>query len=443
MKYIPCTTLYKGLNWTFTRQKPYFWKMEDEKQLLLQKCLRSIETKLGWGSAHNWTHQDFLNLSDRIQEETGEPLSYITLKRVWGKVAYNSFPNSNTLNTLVRFLGYESWRTYETKAQNETPARLPGFSWGRALALGALFIFVLLIVPGAKTKVRLDPADFAFSSRKVVSEGIPNTVVFDIEATQSPDDSVIVQQSWDRRRRTTISKYQSQHTSIYYFPGFFEAKLVVADQVVREHALHITTDGWYCAVQREAGPPVYFSLDEVSRDGRLELSSKQVRKRNITLQPEPPLTRIGNVREFGGLTMDNFVFEAVFRNTYAEGSAACQHTRVYLLGQGGVTWVDFSVPGCTSALSLNFADHHADGKRVDLSAFGVDFTDFANLRIEVVDGEGKVFLNDLLVYQVPGLIRAVPIKGIDFRFEGLGAVERATLSHPDQKSLVLSDSFGD
>ncbi|MCO6490779.1 MAG: hypothetical protein J5I98_20345 [Phaeodactylibacter sp.] len=79
----------------------------------LDKCIKDIEAKLGWGNGVQWTHQDFLNLSEKIQEETGEPLSYITLKRVWGKVAYHSFPNSNTLNVLARFLGYDSWRAFQ------------------------------------------------------------------------------------------------------------------------------------------------------------------------------------------------------------------------------------------------------------------------------------------------------------------------------------------
>ena len=426
---------------------------QDTKQLSLQKCLRAIEAKLGWGSGRSWTHQDFLNLSDRIQEETGDPLSYITLKRVWGKVAYKSFPNTNTLNTLVRFLGYESWRTYEMaqqKTPTTTPARprwrslpaaLPRSGWIRFLGLGAFVGILLLVVQGAKTTVQLNPDDFQFSSRKVVSQGIPNSVVFDLDASESPYDSVIIQQSWDKRRRTAITRDQSQHTSIYYFPGFFQAKLIVGDQVVQEHPLHITTDGWYCAVQQAEGAPVYFAAEEVSRDDRLELSLQQAEEHNIQMQPQVPLTRIGNVREFDDLRMDNFIFEAIFRNTYGEGSAACRQTRVYLLGEGGVIWLDFSAPGCVSALSHNFVDHYADGRRLDLSAFGVDFSEDVHLRINVLDGVGEVYLDEELVYEVPGLIRAIPIKGIDFRFSGLGAVAQASLRHPERTIPLLSDNF--
>ena len=412
----------------------------------LDKCIKEIEAKLGWGNGAQWTHQDFLNLSEQIEEETGEPLSYITLKRIWGKVAYNSLPNSNTLNTLAHFLGYDSWRGFlhchrqEVKpGQTVKPSRKNRkWAWN-LVGIAVLGFIALVIILSAKGRPNLNPEDFQFSCKKVVSQGIPNSVVFNIDAKKSPYDSVVVQQSWDTRLRTTIPKDQSQHTSIYYFPGYFDAKLVVGEEVVQEQSLHITTDGWYCAVQQEA-VPAYFPVEEIRQQGRLELGPDQLRSRNISLQPRPPLTRMGNCRDFDGLMADNFVFEAKVRNTYKEGSAVCQNTRIYLLCQGTAIWITLTAKGCVSSASLNFVNHYASGKKKDLSAFGVDFNRDVHVRMECIEGKASIFLDGNLIYSIKEQIQPVAIKGIDFRFEGLGAVDDVKLGRPGA-DWVFQDSF--
>src|SRR5580693_3558184 len=80
----------------------------DETLIRLVKQL--FEEKTGWGDSETWTNQDFLQLSELIRDETGITISYVTLKRVWGKVRYDSLPNTHTLNTLAQFLGYDNWR---------------------------------------------------------------------------------------------------------------------------------------------------------------------------------------------------------------------------------------------------------------------------------------------------------------------------------------------
>src|SRR6195952_1474094 len=85
-------------------------------EFLIEKTKKLYESRTGWGDSDDWTNQDFVILSDKIQERTGVAISHVTLKRVWGKVKYESLPNTHTLDTLVQFLGYENWRDF--KSQN-------------------------------------------------------------------------------------------------------------------------------------------------------------------------------------------------------------------------------------------------------------------------------------------------------------------------------------
>jgi hypothetical protein len=87
-------------------------------EFLIEKTIKLFECETGWGDSLEWTNQDFVVLSEKIQERTGEALSYVTLKRVWGKVKYDSIPTTHTRDTLVRFLGFENWRDF--RSQNNT-----------------------------------------------------------------------------------------------------------------------------------------------------------------------------------------------------------------------------------------------------------------------------------------------------------------------------------
>ena len=247
-------------------------------ELLLTKAKKLIEAKLNWGDSSDWTNQDFVVLSEKIQEQLNIPLSHVTLKRIWGKVKYESLPNTHTLNTLVQFIGYENWRAFkikngngsqlpETSATAEHQQKPPGLSISRRffrvvdIASTIILLICCIVLFVQAKRWQLNPDEYAFSSKKIVSVGVPNTVVFDYDATKSPTDIVIIQQSWDHRRRTNVSKNDRQHTSIYYFPDYYRAKLIVGNQIVKEHELFIKSDGWLTAVNTEP-VPVYFKKED-------------------------------------------------------------------------------------------------------------------------------------------------------------------------------------
>ena len=84
-------------------------------QGLMRQVKRLFEEKTGWGDSDLWNNQDFLELRGMILDETGIVLSHVTLKRIWGKVRYESLPHTSTLNAIVQFLGYRNWREFCVK----------------------------------------------------------------------------------------------------------------------------------------------------------------------------------------------------------------------------------------------------------------------------------------------------------------------------------------
>ena len=77
------------------------------------------------------------------------------------------------------------------------------------------------------------------------------------------------------------------------------------------------------------------------------------------------------------------------------------------------------------------------GKKKDLSVFGTDFNDFVNVKIESADGKAKIFMNDVLTYEIDVKKRA-KIIGIYFAFEGTGSVDFVKLK---SEKAVFEDQF--
>ncbi len=424
-------------------------------EILIEKAKRLYEDKTGWGASEEWTNQDFVILSEKIQERTGVALSHVTLKRVWGKVKYDSLPNTHTLDTLVQFLGYGNWREFKSQngngntgkekvmeivingngngahhmASKALPARKrkipykPMLITATALMVAALIMYLKWWSPRAVAK-----SDYSFSSKKVVSEGLPNSVVFNFDATKSPYDSVIIQQSWDPHRRAKVSKWQHQFTSIYYLPEYYTAKLIVGGKIVSVHHLLIKSNGWLSVVMQDP-VPVYFSRQDATKDGKLSLSAEVIQSRNIKMQPSPPTVIYSNVTDMGEIYTNDFTFETSIRNDYREGAAACQNTNIYILCEGSAIAIPLCAKGCVSNLNLLFTNYFASGKQQDLSAFGVDFSSFVKVKIECKSGRGIIFINDKPIYTVSKDIIKSKIIGFDFSFDGTGSVDYVKLNN--------------
>jgi hypothetical protein len=408
------------------------------EELLLNKLKAAVELQLGWGDGHTWSNQDFIDLSAHVFLKTKVNLSTSTLKRVWGRVSYSSTPSTTTLDTLSRFSGYESWRDFKLKAGSDAqePAEQPTKSKFKKYALIALSISLTiaigLFLSWQLKRPDLNPDDFQFSSKTVVTAGVPNSVIFDFDASSAPVDSVIIQQSWNPEFQTKVPKNQKRHTSIYYYPNHFIAKLIVGDQIVKEHNLLIRSNGWLpLIVQKPA--PIYLELKNVRKRGKLEIAATDVISKNVSLSPDPPTVMFTNVRDFGDIYTDNFTFETSVKNTYSEGAGACQTSSIFLYCIGSVIKIPLSTKGCVSDANIMFTDFYADGKKENLSAFGVDFTDFIKVRIESVKGKAEIFINGKLAYSVNEGLKKTKIVGISCRFTGAGAVDFVRLSNGQQE----------
>lgn len=396
--------------------------------------IRIIEEKLGWGPASTWKSDDFDALQQAIFEKTGVSLSISTLRRLWGRAAYMNLPSAATLNCIARFAGFENWREYlKLQTIKDSPPLKRNRPVGRKRLLKPLIwitaaILVVTVLGGIVIKQsseKSNSVDYTFSS-KVLAKGVPNSVVFTYDATSASSDSIYIQQSWDNRRRESVEKRLHTHTSIYYEPGFFKAKLLAGNQIVKEHALLIPTEGWLGSIDQQP-VPIYLQPADFLSDTMLHLSPATITRKNIALEPLPPVVKFYQVGAFAPVATHNFSFSATVRNDLATGAGACQLTSIVLMTDDNPIIIPLSAKGCTSELNLLSGDVMISGKKNDLSCFGVDLKEWVKVSCKGVDNKLQYFVNDQFVYDSPLPYRSIHIVGMAYVFHGSGAVKDVLL----------------
>ncbi|WP_422080195.1 hypothetical protein [Ulvibacterium sp.] len=410
---------------------------------LVQKCLRQIEDDLGWGASSEWHNDMFVELSEQIQRSTQVLLSPTTLKRVWGRVNYQSAPSITTLNTLAQFAGFHNWRDFK----NATTVKKPSWFSQKVnpnlgiIMLGASIMTLVFIslysLKGSKNNMdAIDISKIGFTSRPITS-GLPNSVVFDLELNGIQSDSIHIQQYWDPTKTIKLRLGQKQATGQYYFPGYFRAKLLVDGTVLKQHDLFIKTEGWLGTLDYNPIPK-YVPEDSI-RQGALSFSQSILEE--ITSNEQPFSTTFHRVNDFTPVSGDNFTLTTSIRNIYREKWAVCQNALIIILGTKSTLIVPFSIPGCVSEIGVMMSDVYISGKEHDLSGLGVDLSVTRDFKIEVRNKRLRVFLEDEQLFTGEYNESIGTIAGIRYRFLGAGEVSYTKLTDLSGNAVAIEDDF--
>lgn len=408
----------------------------------IKKLLDIIEQQLDWGESASWQSRDFENLSGLIFDKTKIQLSESTLRRVWGRVEYKHLPSATTLDTLAQFAGFENWRTFSKRltdsADEEKPMPKPvGTKLKPGMNTVIIWVFAAVVVAvitgiiiAGKYRGQQDPNNYKFSSQRL-THAIPNSVIFDYDASAAPTDSVFIQQSWDPNTRTPVKKQNHQFTSVYYEPGFYQAKLLVGKKVVKEHKLMIPTSGWLGLVMDKPIPLYLNSKDFLAKD-KMDLPAEVIKQKNISMLPRPPYVKYYNIGNFEPVPADNFSYSAYVKNNYREGEAACQFSAVSLITDAGPIIIPLCIKGCVSDVNFISVDTYVFGKTANLSGFGVDWSDWVKVSCHTNGKMIKYYVNDKQVFEFQKPAPGVKIVGLGIGFSGTGSVKGIELKNGDK-----------
>lgn len=404
----------------------------------LQILRSQIESRLKWGHSEDWLNYDFEKLSLEIESKTKVVLSVTTLKRIWGKVKSSHSPAITTLNTLAQFLDYDDWRTFKqdkgiAKTKVDTFKEIPVtrvshkpkrtystlfFAIAGVFMVPAVGIFYFLKPNDAQP----NPADFEFEANKIVTQGVPNSVIFTYDASKATTDSVFIVQTWDISRRTLVPKEGSKHSAMYYYPGYFRSKLIIDNTIVKTHDIQIATDGWLCLVETE-NHPIYFKKEDSEKQGIIEVNDTLLSKYNVSTFPESPLLRFFNQRDLGNLMTSDFTFETTLKNEVNREINACQQVQVLIQCKDDIIIVPLVSKPCVGELYLAALGFGISSKEADLSKFGADLQQWTTVKVVGKEKLIKFYVNGIEAYSVDYPNDPTGIVGVQYRFYGEGAVK--------------------
>jgi hypothetical protein len=406
---------------------------------------KMAEESLGWGDSAKWNDIDFEKLSERIFEITGIILSITTVKRVWGRVKYDSSPNAATLNAMAKFLRFDDWRAFKQSITIEPVFSEPALSPNKrkylpvaaiaiAVVLGLMIFWSTELKQPDKARAN---AIIKFKSKKV-TDGLPNSVVFNYDASGLGVDSVTLQQSWDPSRNEKIPASGKEHTSIYYYPGYFTAKLMVNGKVKKESPVFIKTKGWVGILEKKP-TPTYLSEADIRLPGALGISGKTFAQKTGSPVFNDQWVSFYNVREFDGLNGGDFTLETTLRNTSNPQESSCRKVVLYILGKSNAMIVPLAEKGCISTLDMYTSSEWIHGKEKDMSAFGCNFNRSQHFACSIKDMKLSVSLNNKQIFTAPITQTIGDIIGVSISFEGAGEINDIKLSNKDK--VVLQDRF--
>lgn len=407
---------------------------KNETEILVCKCLRIIEGNLGWGNSEEWSNYDFSKLSDEVHIRTHVRLSITTLKRIWGKLKYENVPTLTTLNVLAQFAGFSGWRSFCNQVDPSETTIVSDHSTDKTirpvsrrlnrywLLIPFPIIAIAYFVIFAKQKAPLNPDQFEFRADKMVTEGVPNSVVFHYDATAAKTDSIFIVQTWDFRRKKLVSKLNNEHSAIYYYPGFFRTRLIADEEIVKSHDLWITSDGWLC-LQEEDPVPLYFKKEEYTKEDQIEINEETLANYNLTLLPHPPQIRFFNQSDMGDMMSDNFTFETKLKNEFTDGTGVCQFVQVLIQCKDDIIIIPLSAKTCIGDMQLVFCGASVVSDDADLSKFGCDLNKWTTLRVETKNKKATIFVNGMIAYSLDFPNTPTGVVGVQYRFNGVGAVK--------------------
>lgn len=424
--------------------------MDRSEQEYMLRCKKLIEEKFHFGNGHGELRQrDLEYLADSIEEKSGITLSLSTLKRLWKK-DYDKTPHPSTLQALVSLLGYKDWQEFKQKenpgtddaAVKRRPAKTRRLKkWMLAPAAVAVAVLFWLIafrsVPHGNRPVM--KGEVIFTGNKTVSQGVPNTVIFNYDVSNVKADSFFLQQSWNDLEKVRLDPRGHVFSTIYYTPGFHRAKLIANDSIIKKFRVHITTDGWFPLVryQRNEVHPIYIKQKDRPGDSVLHLSKADLVASEVNVERNFTLA-FQNVREFNAHS-DNFTLETRVKSDDLK-TVACPGVELTIMTEEHIYVLVLLSKGCESEVYVKMGETVHTGARHDLSVFGRDMLEWQNLKLQVVNKQATIFFDNKPVYNLSYKKDFGKIVGIVYTFLGTGAVDYVRLSDGNNKP-VYADEF--
>ena len=401
--------------------------MDSNYYLIL--CLKLIEEKIDQGSSNDWTHKTFISLSDAISQKTNIYISISSLKRLYGKVKYESSPQKDTLNALAKYLDYENWNDFQQKNNPELPTSshapiLNGQSKTKTktkkkrLIFGIAIIISILSISYLLTTSSSDNFEDIVFSLKALEGEVPFNLVVHYDISMLKDDQKVYIDfddftTSDNKMKELLPKNNNTITHTYLYGDLYRIKLYVGDSLLREIPALVTTKGWQNVLALYTDNKYYSLSDKDSGlfENKLFIRPSLVESNGVDTIRDYWLKN----RWVAPLTAnaDNFIYETKIRDTYNPGGNNCPEVDMTVLSEFGSFKFKIFNSGCGSLQTKHqFGNITIDGKYFDLSAFGKELKNWHKIRMEVRNKKVAIYCDEQKIYDTTYTVSAGKLYGI-------------------------------
>jgi len=232
--------------------------------------------------------------------------------------------------------------------------------------------------------------DFAFTG-KSTTEGLPNSVVFEYDAS----------------------------------PAGEEAKIEIQQD-------------WLGVIELESSP-IYLSNKDFMKEHSLEITPEILAQYEINPSTSKTVVGFYQFRDFGDIYTDEFQMSLSLKNSFKSGVSACQACQVIITHEEEPISIILTNKGCISGISLFAFNHVIDGKINDLSDFGVDFSEYVQLKCISENQKLDISINNKTAFSFDVPESPGKIVGISIFFEGAGSFRNVELMKKDE--VVYASNF--
>lgn len=402
--------------------------------LHLSRCLDKIAEQTGWGPYDNWTHPQFVELSNQIFQKCGVMISVTSLKRIFGKIKSDHEPQRETRNALARFVGYADWDDFvkhtpvDFQEKATSIAGKTGKSKFKLLLLGSFFIALFSVV--IFMIYRNKPVDFSsvFFQGKYLSGSSPHTVVFDYDISQVRDSVFIdFDDSFSETRREYLSPEHQTITHHYILPDLYKVSLVSNDKVFRTMHVNLYTNGWRCYFGYN-NRKNFFPIGIEKSEHLLSVCPDSIFKTGLVRKDEDIILKYRLVNNFR-INGDHFSMKATLKDARKIETMHCFFASFVIHGDSGKVSVSFTSEDCIHKAWIRYGDVRLDGKYHDLSALATDFTRWQDVELMVNEQRLIIKIAGIERYNQSINIQIGPIRALLFDSTPSGVMKDYSLTN--------------
>ena len=437
-------------------------KKSNEDFIFLERCISLIQEKLEWGSPEKWTNNNYERLHALISEKTSVDISITTLNRIFGKKYTTSKdyynPQLATKNALAQFLDYKNWNEFKLKNENliqqvgvqtssQPQDELNSFSHTdaidkkRTVSFKALLIIIntiLFCIIGVSiyyyNRNTLKP-EFTFVPETLTA--FSNTTIgFNYDISNLKAKNVLIDLD---NILYPLPKDKNYFSNFFQFPHYYHIHLIADGKVLYKNGIHIQNKQWTTIFSHNG---VYHNIGNslLITGGKMSLDPKIVDSLKLKYTDKEYWVEYRLIKNFEA-DGDNFTMETSCKNSILEGGIYCHDTEIQIVGENTDSRVTLINPNCSRFVKIKFGDSSAEGEYTNLSGFEQDMSQWKKVQIKVSNKTVNVFIEGKNVYSVKYNEPVGKIKGITFRFKGLGSVDYVKLYNNIDEQPVFSNTF--